>query len=350
MNFKLIIAAISISMLVACSQDPANIVRKSPAIKYSSASQINNPFKILTKEGDTIYKIAKEHNVPTRKLIEINRLYPPYKLRTSQVLRLPQATFHEVKDGDTIYAISRSYGVDINRLASVNNISRSQRLTSGKKIIIPSSSFEGSSDYASSNLEETSTDIRTVVASDLGLLNKSGNNGFVLPKKKSDVPSPSLRASTLPSPSLKPGSKYAKAQYEPASYNYNSFRTSGSSSFSWPVKGKIISAFGPKKGGLYNDGINISAALGADITAAKAGKVVYSGNELRGYGNLVLIKHDDGYLTAYAHASEINVQKGDSVAKGQVIGKVGKSGHVSQPQLHFSIRKGRKAIDPSKYL
>jgi murein DD-endopeptidase MepM/ murein hydrolase activator NlpD len=120
--------------------------------------------------------------------------------------------------------------------------------------------------------------------------------------------------------------------------------------FLWPTKGKIVSQFGPKKGGLYNDGINISAKEGASIKAADGGEVVYSGNELRGYGNLVLIKHPNGFVTAYAHAEKIVVKKGDEVQKGQTIAYVGSTGHVSTPQLHFSIRQGRKAIDPQKYL
>lgn len=125
---------------------------------------------------------------------------------------------------------------------------------------------------------------------------------------------------------------------------------SGKPNFNWPLSGKLISKFGPKKGGLYNDGINIAAKEGTPIKAAENGDVVYSGNELRGYGNMLLIKHNNGYLTAYAHTDDFLVKKGDVIKKGQVIAHVGQTGHVSSPQLHFSIRQGRKAIDPEKYL
>ncbi|MET0154657.1 MAG: M23 family metallopeptidase [Rickettsiales bacterium] len=123
-----------------------------------------------------------------------------------------------------------------------------------------------------------------------------------------------------------------------------------SSDFVWPVRqGKVTSAFGPKKGGLYNEGVNISANKGEPVLAAADGEVVYSGNELRGYGNLILIKHPNGYITTYAHNNGNAVTKGDAVRRGQIIGTVGDSGNVSSPQLHFSIREGKNAVDPGKF-
>ncbi len=130
----------------------------------------------------------------------------------------------------------------------------------------------------------------------------------------------------------------------------NSGQKTGMPNFKRPVSGEIISKFGPKKGGLYNDGINISAKEGTVIAAAEDGDVVYAGNELRGYGNMLLIKHNNGFLTAYAHTDDFLVKKGDIIKKGQAIAHVGQTGHVTTPQLHFSIRQGRKAIDPEKYL
>jgi murein DD-endopeptidase MepM/ murein hydrolase activator NlpD len=120
--------------------------------------------------------------------------------------------------------------------------------------------------------------------------------------------------------------------------------------FLWPVRGRLVSGFGPKSGGLHNDGINISAPRGAPIRAAENGVVAYVGNELRGFGNLVLIKHADNYVTAYAHADEILVSRGQQVKRGQTIAKVGSSGSVSEPQLHFEVRRGTKAINPAGVL
>ena len=124
----------------------------------------------------------------------------------------------------------------------------------------------------------------------------------------------------------------------------------GAPGMRWPVRGKIISGFGPKANGLKNEGINIAVPEGTSIRAAADGVVAYSGNELKGYGNLVLIRHEDGYVTAYAHASELFVKRGDTVKRGDVIAKAGQTGSVSSPQLHFEVRKGAVALDPMKFL
>lgn len=120
--------------------------------------------------------------------------------------------------------------------------------------------------------------------------------------------------------------------------------------FLWPVKGRLISGFGAKAGGLRNDGINIAAPRGQPVRAIAAGVVAYAGNELRGFGNLVLIRHDGDWVSAYAHADSIEVARGDRVRRGQVIARVGDTGGVSEPQLHFELRRGKKAVDPLPYL
>jgi len=116
------------------------------------------------------------------------------------------------------------------------------------------------------------------------------------------------------------------------------------------VNGKIISSFGAKKGGLHNDGINIAAARGAPVRAAENGIVAYAGNELRGFGNLLLIKHADGWTSAYAHNDKLLVRRGDQVRRGQIIARVGSTGSVTSPQLHFELREGSEAIDPLRLL
>ena len=112
----------------------------------------------------------------------------------------------------------------------------------------------------------------------------------------------------------------------------------------------MISRFGPKAGGLHNDGLNIAAPRGTPIRAAENGVVVYAGSELEGFGNMVLLKHADGYVTAYAHAADVLVDRGDTVRRGQAIARIGSTGNVDRPQLHFEIRKGRRAIDPKTRL
>ena len=118
----------------------------------------------------------------------------------------------------------------------------------------------------------------------------------------------------------------------------------------WPVKGKILNRFGSETPGFFNDGINISSNLGTSVKASLDGEIVYSGNEIPGYGNLILIKHSKNWITAYAHLEKIVKKKGNYVKKGETIGLVGKTGNVSEVQLHFEIRKGKEAVNPLKYL
>src|SRR5262245_14547111 len=118
----------------------------------------------------------------------------------------------------------------------------------------------------------------------------------------------------------------------------------------WPVEGRVISHFGDNPNGGRTDGINVEAPRGAPIHTVDSGEVSYVGNELKGYGNLVLIRHDNGFITAYAHADSVQVKRGQRVERGQIIGSAGDTGNVSQPQLHFELRRGTTPVDPTPYL
>ncbi|KZL19128.1 Murein hydrolase activator NlpD precursor [Pseudovibrio axinellae] len=126
--------------------------------------------------------------------------------------------------------------------------------------------------------------------------------------------------------------------------------TEEATTFRWPVRGRIISDFGVKPGGSRNDGINLAVPSGTGIKAAEDGTIVYAGNELKGFGNLVLIRHDNGWVSAYAHNKELKVRRGDVVRRGQTIAMAGATGSVTQPQLHFELRKANKPVDPMNYL
>ena len=120
--------------------------------------------------------------------------------------------------------------------------------------------------------------------------------------------------------------------------------------FAWPVRGRVLAGYGVTASGSHNDGINIAAPRGTPVAAVDGGTVAYAGNELRGYGNLVLVKHASGWITAYAHLDELLVKRGDTVSRGQAIAKVGATGGVSEPQLHFELRRGKQAVDPREFL
>lgn len=248
---------------------------------------------ISVRKGETLYSLSRKHGVPLRNLIDENDLRAPYSLAIGQKLRLPVTLKHIVQRGETGYSISRQYGVNLAALMNENNIKKPYRLHVGQVLKLPGGAIPAPT---------TTNDTRVA----------SAPRGRIVP-----LPEPPARS------------------------------TSG---FIWPVDGKLASRFGPKEGGLHNDGINILATQGAPVRSAEAGVVVYASNALEGYGNLLLLKHADGWLTAYAHNERLLVNKGDRISKGQVIARVGATGGVQEPQLHFEIRKGRRALDPLDYL
>ena len=274
----------------------------------TSASFLANlkPKEHRVRAKETVYAISRKYNVPTRTIIEANELQAPYMLQKGQILKIPRAQVHTVKKGDTLYSIARTYSVDFSALAKQNKIKSPWTLSVGQHLYLPATLTKSS--YAQNDVLETPQPAETTQ-------NKTTENNK---KKTADI--------ALPATPKRSGK------------------------FMWPVQGKVISGFGVNKIGQRNDGINISAAKGTNIKAAENGVIAYVGDELKGFGNLVLIKHDEGWITAYAHADSVSVKKGMMVKKGQIIGKVGSTGNVKTPQLHFEVRKGTKASNPMNYL
>ena len=265
-----------------------------------------NATAVKVGRGDTVYSIARRHKLSPRDIIDANNLQPPYELRIGQRLTLPQGRVHTVQGGEYLASIGKRYGVDGFSIARINGIRAPYTIYPGQQLRIPRTGG-GSVQVASAPVQTSDPGLSSTVTP-------------TRPKPSSpsqgQVPEPPKRAGT----------------------------------FSWPVQGKVISSYGPKDKGLHNDGVNIAAPRGADVKAAENGVVAYAGNEIRGFGNLLLIKHDGGWVTAYAHNDQLLVKRGDSVARGQVISKVGSTGSVTSPQLHFELRKGSNAVDPSKYM
>ncbi len=261
-----------------------------------------NASAVIVGEGDTVYALSRRHRVSARDIIEANGLRAPYHLTVGQRIVLPRGTVHTVRSGETLYAISRTYDANVYEIARANGIGPPYTIFADQKIRIPGT-------------------VQPVAASSSA--SASGTATQPAPPK----PQPAVLPKSVPTPPPATGS-----------------------GFVWPVDGKIVSGFGPKAQGLHNDGINIAASEGAAVRAAENGVVAYAGNELRGFGNLLLVKHSNGFVTAYAHASELLVKRGDKVKRGQAIALVGSTGSVSSPQLHFEVRKGKTPLDPRKYL
>ena len=265
----------------------------------------------VVRRGDTVYSIARAHDLPIRSLIDTNRLRPPYEIKVGQRLKIPAGRFHVVQRGETAYSISRMYNVDVTSLTSLNRIPAPYTIKVGQKLQVPSRE-----------------PVRTVPSSAVA--------GGPVPLAR-----PSGAVSTVPA---------RTASNATVSKNPLPSPPAATGSFVWPVEGKILSTYGPKANGLHNDGINIAAEMGAPVRASQSGVVAYSGNELKGYGNLLLVRHDNGWMTAYAHNSKLLVNRGDTVTRGQTISLAGNSGSVVTPQVHFEVRQGAKAIDPQSVI
>jgi len=298
---------------------------------------VQRPATVTVYAGDTVYGVARRYSLAVRDLIEANNLQPPYQLQPGTVLRLPGGgQDYVVQKGDTLSVLARRFKVDFNSLAATNGKRAPYVLHVGERLTIPG--------VKGGTPAPTQTAMAAPPASGggtgsivVGSPNAPGGGGGGKATAKLDQPPAYARApshAAPQSPSL-PAAPPARA----------------GSSFLWPVKGEVVAEFGPLPGkGQHNDGINIVAAKGTAVRAAENGVVAYVGNELKGFGNLLLIKHADNWMTAYAHNDRLMVKRGDQVKRGQTIATVGASGSVTSPQLHFEIRRGTEALNPVDYL
>lgn len=271
---------------------------------------------VVVGKDDTVWGLAQRHRLSARALIEANGLLPPYRLAAGTRLVLPGTAYHVVVKDDTLYAVSRTYDVDVYALARLNAIKSPYTIRVGQKLSLPG--------------------------------------------KGSVAPPPAIRTAGIESQSASPGKPRQQAKpapeprrpvkrQRPAGQVPPPPKISGKG-FLWPLDGAVISTYGDKGKGLQNDGINIRAAKGASVRATENGIVAYSGNEIRGFGNLLLVKHSGGWVSAYAHNDAVLVKRGQTVSKGQAIAVVGATGSVATPQLHFELRRNRRAVDPLKHL
>ena len=229
---------------------------------------------------------------------------------------------HVVGQGETLIGISKRYNVALKDLAKANHIEPYTQLKMGDRLVIPG------------RAAATAAPAKPATVAAAKPAPAQPKAAAPATKVASAEPQHTARAVT-PTPDVSEETKSS---------------ASGAPSFRWPVRGRIIAGYGPKPNGQQNDGINLSVPEGTPVKAAEDGVVAYAGNELKGYGNLVLIRHPNGFVTAYAHASELMVKRGDNVKRGQTIAKAGQTGTVTAPQVHFEIRKGSSPVDPTQYL
>jgi len=284
-----------------------------------------------------------------------------------------------VKPGDTVQVLARRYGVAESSLLAANGLVAGAQLTPGQNIVIPAYGQQSAAVAApAATTAATGTAPGPQVLGQLPPVKPpaprsvSSEVAAAAPGKPAPAATTTVamantatatdaKPGLLPPAGNKPGQQanqqvaaLAPSQTQPSvkatTPTSSGVESAADGSFRWPVRGRVISAFGVKPGGERNDGINIEVPEGTPIKAAEGGQVIYAGNELKGFGNLVLVKHPNGFVSAYAHASEVLVQRGDSILRGQTIAKVGATGNVSRPQLHFEIRNGNRPVDPLPYL
>ncbi len=242
-------------------------------------------------------------------------------------------TTHVVVRGDTLMNLSRRYHLSLRDIASANQLTYDARLKIGDRITIP-----GDARHAPAAPAPAASAAKPTIAA----------APVAKPQPVTAAPSHVASRQTPVNAEAPASARIASPATEPA--ERTSTTASAVPQFRWPVRGRVISGFGPLPNGQQNDGVNLSVPEGTAVRAADDGVVAYSGSELKGYGNLILVRHGDGFVTAYAHASELMVKRGDTVRRGQVIAKSGATGNVTAPQLHFEIRKGSAPVDPTRYL
>lgn len=278
----------------------------------------NPPSSVVVEKGESLFDIAERTHSPIYGLIKANDLQPPYALNEGQELRLPPLKVHVVKSGENLKDIAKRYSVHLPSLATFNGLKKPYTVSKGQKIVLPPLVRDNLTGLEPQDL--------------IDLLTAEINGGAKVSGKTPEIivkPKPEPVAST---PVVIGPSKLAKGY------------------FIWPLKGKIIDSYGDKPGFRKNDGIDIGAPEDTPFVAAADGEVVYAGNQLVGYGWLVLVRHSNKIITAYAYGSDIKVKEKDKVKKGQTLGYVGQTGRAKTPSLHFQIRDGTSAVNPMPYL
>jgi murein DD-endopeptidase MepM/ murein hydrolase activator NlpD len=329
---------------LASYSPPARPIERTGTVAPRSvaATRGGNTTTIIVGTSDTLDILARRYNVTPAAIQQANGYRGPRALSPGQQLIIPHPTaaapalaapaskaaaatppsIHVVNHGDTLLSIARRNHVTVAELAKANRLNRSAKLKLGMKLTVPGAKTAAVAPAAGAQLV-SSTGPGITMAAATGVPQQTARLAQATAKVEEPAAEAPLKAADA---------------------------TGALPTFRWPVRGKVITSYGAKTNGKANDGINLAVPEGTPVKAAEDGVVAYSGNELKGYGNLVLVRHANGYVTAYAHASELLVKRGDPIKRGQIIAKSGQSGEVGSPQLHFEIRKGSTPVDPLQFL
>jgi len=298
------------SLLTACAP---RLDAPAPVVSGEVSTAAVQPVQIRVQRGQTLSGIAHTYHVPMQVIAEANHLPPPYNIQAGNTLIIPDAD--QPSGSPATVSVAALPSVEPERAAAVS----------------PPQALPPEHPPPTAAVQKPSVPAAA-------------------PPIPAAVPPPASDAARPDADPAAAAGVHAAAPEPPPSTLTPTSPPSGSGTFLWPVRGRILASYGSGADGTHNDGINIAAPRGAAVEAADAGVVAYAGNELRGYGNLVLIKHANGWISAYAHCDLILVKRGEKVARGQVIARVGATGNVGEPQLHFELRRGNKPVDPREFL
>ena len=287
----------------------------------------------------------------------------------TDAVAVPGGRLHTVKSGETGIAIAHAYGVPWSKIVAANRLRPPFTIEIGDKLLLPSAK-----QVAAQSVEERAKAFRIDIddlitgAEPAGggpaAAKAAGTSVAVRPKPGGRPPAVASAAGVAKPriataepgaarPVRNPPERAATTAPRPATAAALPLLPALPASapvFAWPVEGRILSGFGAKPGGRYNDGVNLKASPGTAVRAAADGVVAYAGDAVAGFGNLILIQHADGWVSAYGHNEALLVARGARVARGDIIARSGATGAVDEPQLHFELRRGRVATDPVKLL
>ncbi|HMN37278.1 MAG TPA: peptidoglycan DD-metalloendopeptidase family protein [Hyphomicrobium sp.] len=379
---------------------PAGEQRVAMATPPSSLSQPARGQAIEVQAGDTLYGLSRRHQVSLAELMSANGLTSP-DIKPGQKLFLPSGGAipqtvaaapsaapalapiparqfappsvspetavryngsYTMQPGDSIYAVARTHKVPFTELQQVNGITNPLKVRAGTVLKVPAA-------YP----QTAAAPIPTTAAIDAGpqpgvipaavpvspVPPASGPAATEPANIPAAVPAtsaqPTIINSAQPAETVAPAPPVSSSDVAPKGDRIAiavpaEQPAAADGKLRWPAQGRIISGFGGRPDGTHNDGVNLSVPMGTDVHAAESGVIAYAGSELKGYGNLILIRHDNGWVTAYAHNDQLLVKRGDKVSRGQVIAKAGKTGTVDQPQVHFELRQGSKPVDPAPFM
>lgn len=372
---------------------PAAPVASSPVQSRSSASHAPAAAPgdgIEVQRGDTVYGLARRHGVTVKDLMAANNLTAA-NIKPGQRLRIPGGAStiaapleakremaapipaaprvaavaaaseagtpaagdwggsYTIQAGDNLYGIARSHKVRVADLQSANNITNPRQLKPGMVLRVPGNG--GSATPAPTPTPTLAQAPRASETEAPRVIQSTTQPTLINGEKKvAALDTGGVTDATAAASAPAKSAPEAQSTSKPSKTAAVTPAQIGAGKLRWPSKGKVISGFGQRPDGTHNDGINIAVPQGTDIHAAEEGEVAYAGSELKGYGNLILVRHDNGWVTAYAHSDQMLVKRGDKVRRGDVLAKAGKTGQVDQPQVHFELRQGSKPVDPLPYL